>query len=306
MRYFCENKSLIGFREGLDELLMLRDECIVSGNTDSKDEFYEVLKRTEKFSELFLSDAYRTVEYRGQTLARYMAEMLSFFESVVGFINFVTANNYVTDIAYGGKSDRIKDFFPFFGSFVGLNRIDIRKVDISVIPDNLPDSLKILVLIDTNVLVIPDSLPDSLEDLFLNDTDVSAIPDNLPKSLKRLFLINTDVSVIPDNLPGLLWLLCMDNTKVSVIPDSLPNSLRELFLNDTDVFAIPDILPDSLVWLYLKNTKVSVIPDNLPDSLRVLDISGTPAAESEEARGVLLEFKRRNPECEIIGVDLAA
>ena len=96
-------------------------------------------------------------------------------------------------------------------------------------------------LSNLGLTVLPDNLPNSLTHLDCSRNKLTVLPDNLPNSLEHLICYNNKLTVLPDNLPNYLTYLYCYNNKLTCLPLNLRinkcyiscNNMNELYYNES-------------------------------------------------------------------------
>lgn len=133
------------------------------------------------------------------------------------------------------------------------------------LPENLPASLKILVIQGTQIQSLP-PLPDTLEILGCQSAPLKSLPATLPPNLYGLDCNDTEISSLPP-LPASLTLLYCCNTNISSLP-TLPDRLTTLYCSNTNISELPNV-PITLQSLSVSNTTIREIP-YLPEAEDIL------------------------------------
>ncbi|KYQ89117.1 putative calmodulin-binding protein [Tieghemostelium lacteum] len=113
----------------------------------------------------------------------------------------------------------------------------------------LPNSLRIVILINFNEPFQSGTFPDSLEKLVLDKFNQPILPNTLPKNLKVLEIPTYEHDIISEGiLPDTIEHLKIPKVYIKNVKRSLPSSLLHLVLTeyDTAVPIEPDIIPVSL------------------------------------------------------------
>jgi hypothetical protein len=127
-------------------------------------------------------------------------------------------------------------------------------------------------------------------------------PDNLQElNLNHTTIQNIENLILLDNLRALY----LDHTTIKN-PEKLklPDNLQRLdFIHATVQTSENLKLPDNLQWLDFSNATIQTPENlNLPDNLQILWLEG--ATMNEAFREKLREYKKRNPNAQIRGVEL--
>ena len=157
-----------------------------------------------------------------------------------------------------------------------LQKLNVNENALTSLPKNLPDSLRQLLAVDNALTSLPEHLPASLQVLSVSfNEELTSLPENLPDSLQELYVIGNALTSLPNNLPpSLRELLAADNALIN-LPEHLPASLQVLSVGDNEeLTSLPENLPDSLQELYAANIGMTRLPENLPASLQMLSVSG--------------------------------
>jgi hypothetical protein len=127
-----------------------------------------------------------------------------------------------------------------------------------------------------------------------------------PNNIQRLYLKyaiiqNPENLNLPDNLRE-LWLSHVTIKNPENL--NLPDNLRWIWLDNATIQNPENLnLPDNLRWIWLDNATIQNPENlNLPDNLQVIWLKG--ATMNEVFRKKLREYKNRNPNVEIHGVEL--
>ena len=132
--------------------------------------------------------------------------------------------------------------------------------------DGLPEGLEYLE-IDRSKLEIIDNLPNTIKKLIIKDNRCNLVIKNLPSSLKELYINNS------------YWFYYENNPNIYVTTDiecNFPNNLRKLYLHIKFPNDYNPIFPDSLRYIELSgvknNSTVKII--SLPSKLKILRLHG--------------------------------
>ena len=138
------------------------------------------------------------------------------------------------------------------------------------IPENLPDSLKILYLGCNNIRDI-ENVPDSVEVLALNENRIENFQNSsFPPRLRMLHCDSCELKCI-DNLPDSITTLNITGNLELTEIKSLPKNLKHFYCGANFLLTSLPPLPPSLRFLQLCDTPISSLENILfPDSLKVL------------------------------------
>ncbi|EJB9810836.1 hypothetical protein MXI55_004520 [Salmonella enterica] len=128
-----------------------------------------------------------------------------------------------------------------------------------------------LELYNLNISSLPDCLPDGLRDLRISETPLTALPA-FPDGLRKLNITGTPLTELPA-LPDGLEFLHITGAPLTELP-VLPDGLRKLNITGTPLTELP-ALPDGLEFLHITGAPLTELPV-LPGRLHILDISGAP------------------------------
>lgn len=176
-----------------------------------------------------------------------------------------------------------------------LIELHVSQCDLTKVPDNLPESVKILDLTSNNISEVSIN-NDSIEILDLSDntsdTDEMIIK-RLPLSLKKLDISYTETKELLIDMPENLEYLNIGNTEIRTIPncpnlkvfdasqsyiesiDMLCDNLKELTLIDIEIKTITK-LPASIEKLDINSCTELLSIKNIPEGLTELTITACP------------------------------
>jgi hypothetical protein len=127
-----------------------------------------------------------------------------------------------------------------------------------------------------------------------------------PNNIQRLVLMRATIKNPENlNLPDNLRILALVHATIQNPENlNLPDNLRGLWLSHATIQNPENLnLPDNLRWIWLDNATIQNPENlNLPDNLQVIWLKG--ATMNEVFRKKLREYKNRNPNVEIHGVEL--
>jgi len=132
------------------------------------------------------------------------------------------------DLSNQGLTELPKDIHLY----KNLKRLYCTYNQITMLPENLPDSLKLLDCNNNQLTALPENLP-SLYYLDCNNNQITTLPENLPASLKELVCSNNLLTTLPENLPASLKCLdCHNNPFTNdydfeITIETLPRYYRE-------------------------------------------------------------------------------
>jgi Leucine-rich repeat (LRR) protein len=115
--------------------------------------------------------------------------------------------------------------------------------------------------------VLPDNLPDSIHYIICDYNHITILPNKLPKNIKKIDCSNNRLISLPENMNSYCDLMNLDcsNNQLISLPD-LPNSLKYLDCNFNNISILPETLPESIKFLNLSNNKLTFLPFTLPAS----------------------------------------
>ena len=148
---------------------------------------------------------------------------------------------------------------------------------ITEIPDELPDSLKEINIIETGLREIR-ALPRWLEYLYCQKNQIVELPERMPRNLKVLNCSENQLSGLPQLPQTLKILYCSSNPLVSV-PKWFPDSLSMLDISGCGLTELPARLPKLLTKLKCNNNRLVRLPAKLPNELNSLDCSNNLLVE---------------------------
>jgi hypothetical protein len=111
--------------------------------------------------------------------------------------------------------------------------INLRSYSLTSLPDlSRFTQLQILYCDSNRLTVLPENLPNTLRELSCNDNVLISLPNNLPKYLLYLYCSNNRLTSLPENLPDTLKEIWVFTNRLTSLPDNLPKSLEFLNAND--------------------------------------------------------------------------
>ncbi len=99
------------------------------------------------------------------------------------------------------------------------------------VQQHYPDGIEghVTLNLDHNhITAIPDNLPQQLQLISLVDNEITAIPDNLPQQLQFLYLMHNHIAEIPDNLPQQLKVLRLEGNHITYVDPKIIQQLPRL------------------------------------------------------------------------------
>lgn len=155
--------------------------------------------------------------------------------------------------------------------FINLKTFSLGEIP-NIDPDftgQIPDTVVIFNLINTNITSFPRGLPEGMVEINLSynmiDSDGFDRKDEngfdlLPKSVKILNISNNRIKWIPKTIPlRNLTSLVMRNNGLTAIPNTLPSTMLLLDASHNFISEMTFSLPDSLRFLKLDNNLISVL-----------------------------------------------
>jgi Leucine-rich repeat (LRR) protein len=164
------------------------------------------------------------------------------------------------------QSQLITDFTGIDG-FTNLSYLDISNNNMTVLPNNLPNSIKTLIC-RSNKLTSISQLPNQLEKLLCSGNLLTQLP-TLPSTILELDCYDNRLTNLP-TLPNGLRILYSAANPLSNLP-TLPNSLLKLYCYENTLSELPE-LPNSLQLLHCASNNLIQLPI-LPSNLITLDCS---------------------------------
>ncbi|HGJ5892728.1 MAG TPA: C80 family cysteine peptidase [Arsenophonus apicola] len=173
--------------------------------------------------------------------------------------------------------------------------LDLSNLNLTSLPDYLPDNLLSLNINGNQLTSLPAHLPATIEMLYAYNNQLTSLPDTLPKGLIQLdvshnrlaelanklpaTLASLDISYnqlirLSDNLPAQLQLLNVDNNQLTFLPDSLPANLTNLIVSNNKLKILTNYLPNSLIRIDASNNQLIALPDHIPDKLIKFNFTG--------------------------------
>ena len=167
----------------------------------------------------------------------------------------------------------INDIDQYTFEFTG-NKLVLTKKS-SPINTNNDAQITELTISYKNLTTLPDNLPQNLKLLSCHNNQLTTLPDNLPQSLKELICGWNQLTILPDNLPQNLKILSCHNNQLTTLPDNLPQCLQHLNCSYNRLTTLPNNLPQNLENLYCSNNQLTILP-NLPTSLICINLQNNP------------------------------
>ncbi|XP_029442291.1 fibromodulin-like isoform X1 [Rhinatrema bivittatum] len=133
-------------------------------------------------------------------------------------------------------------------------------------------NLERLYLDNNNITVVPSNLPRSLRELHLSSNQLSRIPSDVLEGLENLTALHLHDNQIQDVGGAFKWLkslvlLDLSNNNIRKIPEGLPNSLQQLYLEFNQVSTIPTDYFRALPQLqYVRISHNHLTNDGVPSS----------------------------------------
>jgi len=161
--------------------------------------------------------------------------------------------------------------------YPNLSELYINRCGLQVVPQ-LPNRWLTRLWINHNHIThLPDDLPDTITILFIYDTDLRELPKRLPKNLKYMNVCcNPQLRLARDyRFPvGLQDFICND-CQLLELPDTLPHTLKRLLCDSNQLKELPQILPRELEVLTCCWNDIARLP-RLPNKLVTLDCANNP------------------------------
>ncbi|ELD0488299.1 E3 ubiquitin--protein ligase, partial [Escherichia coli] len=136
--------------------------------------------------------------------------------------------------------------------------LDLFYLDISSLPDHLPDGLLTLNITGTQLTKLP-ALPDGLHSLQITETPLTELPA-LPDGLHTLGITTTPLTALPA-LPDGLHTLDIKRTPLTALP-ALPGGLVALCITTTPLTELPEI-PGRVWCMEVINTEITRLPESI-------------------------------------------
>jgi Leucine-rich repeat (LRR) protein len=140
--------------------------------------------------------------------------------------------------------------------------LDIGKIYLREMPQDLPIDVKILHLYSNNMVTLDNIFPPSLTVFKCENNRIRVIPDTLPYTLRELDCRGNELTELPKKLPKSLEILKCSRNRLTTLPD-LPIGLKYLDFSNNFVEEMPKYIPDSLDTLICNTNKLTVMPCNM-------------------------------------------
>jgi len=150
--------------------------------------------------------------------------------------------------------------------------LDLSRLNLSSLPEALPDHIEVLNAYDNELDHLPAHLPPCLFTLSISNNHLSELPRTLPDTLTWLNASSNLLISLPESLPEGLITINLYNNHLQALPVSLPANLTRLDLNDNQLIMLPDNLPQSLRELRVADNMLMSLPARLPSELQYLDV----------------------------------
>ncbi|WP_224653449.1 NEL-type E3 ubiquitin ligase domain-containing protein [Pectobacterium versatile] len=125
---------------------------------------------------------------------------------------------------------------------------------------------------------LPDTLPQKLKRLDVSNNQLTTLPNSLPPGITRLNANYNQLATLPDSLPSGIITLYVSNNQLTTLPDSLPLGIITLDARYNQLTTLPDSLPPRMTILDVSHNRLTTLPDTLPQRL-ALHTEGNPLAE---------------------------
>jgi len=159
-----------------------------------------------------------------------------------------------------------------------LNRrsevLDISFMNLTQLPSNLPDFIKILHCNNNQIIELPETLPSSLVQLYCHNNKIKRIPSYSLSNVKWIYCENNNIKEMPSKLPySLIGLLCSNN-QMEEFSSNLPTTVYYLDISRNLIkkfhLNISPNAPNYLTLIYCNHNQLVELPSNLPLSLKTL------------------------------------
>ncbi|MGP3591896.1 NEL-type E3 ubiquitin ligase domain-containing protein [Vagococcus sp. WN89Y] len=150
--------------------------------------------------------------------------------------------------------------------------LDLSRLNLSSLPEVLPDHIEVLNAYENELAVLPANLPATLSSLSISDNNLIELPGTLPENLTWLSVSCNLLASLPERMPEGLMNMNLYNNFLQALPDNLPSTLTRLDLNDNQLICLPDNLPASLRDLRVADNMLMYLPEQLPCALQYLDV----------------------------------
>jgi Leucine-rich repeat (LRR) protein len=118
------------------------------------------------------------------------------------------------------------------------NILDLSSMNLSFLPDNIPDTITELYCYDNNLTII-DNLPKNIKKLLCCDNKINSINNNFPESLEYLCCDGNLIEKLPDNLKSINFVCCENNNITDISNIKINNNLKEFYCGINDIKYIP-------------------------------------------------------------------
>ncbi|MDR5611946.1 MAG: TcdA/TcdB pore-forming domain-containing protein [Arsenophonus sp.] len=148
-----------------------------------------------------------------------------------------------------------------------LISLNINDNKLTALPADLPSTIQELYVCNNHLISLPASMPEGLTLLDVDHNWLAKLPNNLPTALIGLVVSYNQLIQLPDNLPAQLKLLNADSNRLTTITDSLPANLTNLIVSNNLLKALTNHLPNSLMRIDVSNNQLMALPDHIPNKL---------------------------------------
>jgi len=156
-----------------------------------------------------------------------------------------------------------------------ITKLNVSYTNRTSLPENLPQSLQILLCYNNQLTSLPENLPQSLKKLWCKHNLLISLPENLPQSLEIIDCHDNQLTSLPKELPQRLVEFHCDDNQLTSLPDMLPQSLKYFICSCNQLTSLPEKLPPNLQLFICHYNKLTILPD-LPSSLYTLCVYGNP------------------------------
>ncbi|ELM1617142.1 hypothetical protein Q3P50_000297 [Salmonella enterica] len=141
--------------------------------------------------------------------------------------------------------------------------LDLSDLQLTTLPDHLPEHITFLAVINNSLTNLPDTLPGGLQQLNASHNQLTKIATALPGGLQRLDVSHNKLTHISVPLPESMVDLNISDNALSQLPSPLPYGLRQLEASNNRLTMVPDILPPALEWLDVNDNFLTDLPETI-------------------------------------------
>ncbi|ECG8514085.1 hypothetical protein DLR11_07275 [Salmonella enterica subsp. salamae] len=141
--------------------------------------------------------------------------------------------------------------------------LDLSDLQLTALPDHLPEHITFLAVINNRLTKLPDTLPGGLQQLNASHNQLTRIATELPGGLQRLDVSHNKLIHISVPLPESMDDLNISHNELSRLPSPLPHGLRQLEASNNRLTMVPDILPSALEWLDVNDNLLTDLPETI-------------------------------------------